>query len=126
MSARHPKLFEPCHLGDLALANRVVMAPMGTNYSTTDGLSTERDRQYYAERARGGAAMIITEAMVVTEGARNHTNSLCLYHDRYIPGLAAIVDAIHAGGALATGQLTAANALRFAFNHAFGSGKILS
>ena len=49
--------------------------------------------------------MIITEAMVVTEGARNHTNSLCLYHDRYIPGLAGIVEAIHAGGALAVGQL---------------------
>ena len=29
---------------------------MGTNYSTTDGLSTERDKLYYAERARGGVA----------------------------------------------------------------------
>ena len=55
--------------------------------------------------------MIITEAMVVTEGARNHTNSLCLFHDRYIPGLAAIVDAIHAGGALAVGQLNHRGAL---------------
>jgi 2,4-dienoyl-CoA reductase-like NADH-dependent reductase (Old Yellow Enzyme family)/thioredoxin reductase len=49
--------------------------------------------------------MIITEAMVITEGARNHTNSMCLYHDRYIPGLAGIVEAIHTGGALAVGQI---------------------
>ena len=102
---------QPGRMGPLKLRNRIIMGPMGTNYGTTDGLSTERDKLYYAERARGGAAMIITEAMVVTEGARNHTNSLCLYHDRYIPGLAAIVDAIHAGGALATGQLNHRGAL---------------
>ena len=45
-------LAQPGRIGALKLKNRVVMAPMGTNYSTTDGLSTERDRQYYAERAR--------------------------------------------------------------------------
>ena len=72
------------------------MAPMGTNYSTTDGLSTERDKLYYAERARGGVGMIMTEAMVVTEHARPHHNSLCCYHDRFIPGLASLVDAIKA------------------------------
>ena len=78
----------------------MIMAPMGTNYSTTDGLSTERDKRYYAERARGGVAMIMTEAMVVTEHARPHHNSLCVYHDRFIPGLASIVEAIQRHGAL--------------------------
>jgi 2,4-dienoyl-CoA reductase-like NADH-dependent reductase (Old Yellow Enzyme family)/thioredoxin reductase len=96
---------QPGRMGPLTLRNRIVMGPMGTNYGTTDGFSTERDKLYYGERAKGGAAMIITEAMVITPGARNHTNSLCLFHDRYIPGLAAVVDAIHAGGALATGQI---------------------
>ncbi len=87
------------------------MAPMGTNYSTTDGLSTERDRAYYAERARGGVGMIMTEAMVVTEFARPHHNSLCVYHDRFIPGLASLVDAIHANGALVCAQLNHRGAL---------------
>ena len=63
---------QPGRMGPLRLRNRIIMGPMGTNYGTTDGLSTERDKLYYAERAIGGAAMIITEAMVVTEGARNH------------------------------------------------------
>jgi len=84
----------PAFIGPLRLKNRVVMAPMGTNYSTTDGLSTARDKAYYAERARGGVGMIMTEAMVVTEQARPHHNSLCCYHDRFIPGLASLVDAI--------------------------------
>jgi 2,4-dienoyl-CoA reductase-like NADH-dependent reductase (Old Yellow Enzyme family)/thioredoxin reductase len=96
---------QPGRMGPLRLRNRIIMGPMGTNFGTTDGLSTERDKLYYGERAKGGAAMIITEAMVITPGARNHTNSLCLFHDRYIPGLAGIVDAIHDGGALAVGQI---------------------
>lgn len=99
------RLAQPGNLGPLRLRNRVVMAPMGTNFSTTDGLSTERDRQYYAERARGGVGMIMTEAMVVTESARPHHNSLCCYHDRFIPGLATIVEAIKQHGALVCAQL---------------------
>jgi 2,4-dienoyl-CoA reductase-like NADH-dependent reductase (Old Yellow Enzyme family)/NADPH-dependent 2,4-dienoyl-CoA reductase/sulfur reductase-like enzyme len=102
---------QPGRMGPLKLRNRIIMGPMGTNYGTTDGFSTERDKLYYGERARGGAAMIITEAMVIQPGARNHTNSLCLFHDRYIPGLAGIVDAIHTGGALAVGQINHRGAL---------------
>jgi 2,4-dienoyl-CoA reductase-like NADH-dependent reductase (Old Yellow Enzyme family)/thioredoxin reductase len=102
---------QPGRMGPLRLRNRIIMGPMGTNYGTTDGFSTERDKFYYGERARGGAAMIITEAMVITASARNHTNSLCLFHDRYIPGLAGVVDAIHEGGALAVGQINHRGAL---------------
>ena len=99
------QLEQPGLIGPLRVRNRVVMAPMGTNYSTTDGISTERDRHYYAERARGGVGMIMTEAMVVTPIARPHHNSLCIYHDRFIPGLASLVEAIHAEGALVCAQL---------------------
>ena len=104
-------LMKPGEIGPLKVRNRVIMAPMGTNYSTTDGLSTERDKLYYAERARGGVGMIMTEAMVVTEHARPHHNSLCCYHDRFIPGLATIVEAIKRHGALVSGQLNHRGAL---------------
>lgn len=96
---------QPGFIRDLKLKNRIVMAPMGTNYSTTDGISTERDKQYYVERAKGGVAMIMTEAMVVTEQARPHQNSLCCYHDRFIPGLAQLVDAIKEHDCHVFGQL---------------------
>jgi len=104
-------LAQPGRIGPLRLKNRVVMAPMGTNYSTTDGLSTERDKMYYEERARGGVAMIMTEAMVVTESARPHNNSLCVYHDRFIPGLGSIVDAIKKHDCHVFGQLNHRGAL---------------
>jgi 2,4-dienoyl-CoA reductase-like NADH-dependent reductase (Old Yellow Enzyme family) len=98
-------LSAPGHLGPLRLRNRVIMAPMGTNYGTSDGFATERDKRYYAERARGGVALIVTEAMNISAGARNHNNSLCVFHDSFIPGLSALVAAIHDHGALAVAQL---------------------
>jgi len=104
-------LQQPGQIGKLRLKNRIVMAPMGTNYSTTDGLSTQRDCEYYAERARGGVAMIMTEAMIVTETARSHHNSLCCYHDRFIPGLARLVQGIKDHGSHVFGQINHRGAL---------------
>jgi 2,4-dienoyl-CoA reductase-like NADH-dependent reductase (Old Yellow Enzyme family) len=104
-------LQQPGQIGNLRLKNRIVMAPMGTNYSTTDGLSTQRDCEYYAERARGGVAMIMTEAMIVTETARSHHNSLCCYHDRFIPGLARLVQGIKEHGSHVFGQINHRGAL---------------
>ena len=98
-------LNEPGLIGPMRLKNRVIMAPMGTNYGTTDGFATDRDKRYYAERARGGVAMIITEAMNISPGARNHNNSLCVFHDAFIPGLSAMVEAIKAHDVYTVGQL---------------------
>ena len=94
----------PGAIGAMRLKNRVIMAPMGTNFGTAEGFATERDVRYYAERARGGVAMIVTEAMNVSAGARNHLNSLCVFDDAFIPGLSAVVRGIQAHGAFAVGQ----------------------
>ena len=97
---------QPGQIGSLRLKNRLMLAPMGTNFGTTDGFCTDRDKQYYVERARGGVAMIMTEAMVVTEGARNHRNSLCAFHDRFIPGLAGLVEAVKREDCAVFGQIS--------------------
>jgi len=97
---------QPGQIGSFKLKNRIIMAPMGTNFSTTDGVSTERDKRYYQERAIGGVAMIMTEAMPVSEGARNHHNSMCVFHDRFIPGLASVVEAIKMHDVYVVGQLS--------------------
>ena len=104
-------LSAPGMIGPLRMKNRIVMAPMGTNFSTSDGLSTERDRAYYEERARGGVAAIVTEAMAVSEGGRAHNNSLWIYHDRFIPGLARLVEAIKRHDCVTIGQLNHRGAL---------------
>ena len=111
MTIAYPRLVAPGTIGPHRLKNRLIMAPMGTNFGTSDGLSTERDRAYYALRAEGGVAAIVTEAMAVSEGGRAHNNSLWIYHDRFIPGLARLVDAIRRHDCLSIGQLNHRGAL---------------
>lgn len=105
------RIAEPGRIGPLRLKNRLIMAPMGTNFGSSDGLSTERDRQYYVERAKGGVAAIVTEAMAVSEGGRAHHNSLWIYHDRFIPGLARLVEAIKRHDCVTIGQINHRGAL---------------
>jgi 2,4-dienoyl-CoA reductase-like NADH-dependent reductase (Old Yellow Enzyme family) len=45
-------LQQPGTIGPMRLKNRVIMVPMGTNYGTSAGFSTDRDKRYYGERAR--------------------------------------------------------------------------
>ncbi len=96
---------QPGTMGPFRLKNRIITGPIETNYGTSDGFSSDRDKRYYAERAKGGVAMIVTEAMNISAEARNHNNSLCVYHDRFIPGLHAVVRAIKDNRALAVAQL---------------------
>lgn len=104
-------LQQPGTIGPLRLKNRLIMAPMGTNFGTSDGLSTERDRAYYELRAKGGVAAIVTEAMAVSAGGRAHNNSMWIYHDRFIPGLARLVESIKRHDCLTIGQLNHRGAL---------------
>jgi 2,4-dienoyl-CoA reductase (NADPH2) len=58
MSA-YPHLFQPLDFGFLTLPNRIVMGSMHTRLETLDQ-PIERIARFYVERARGGAALIIT------------------------------------------------------------------
>jgi len=52
-------LFEPLQLGDIALANRIVMAPMTRSRAGAGDSPTGLHQVYYAQRA--GAGLIVTE-----------------------------------------------------------------
>jgi 2,4-dienoyl-CoA reductase (NADPH2) len=55
----YPHLFQPLDLGFVTLPNRIMMGSMHTGLeSRPDGM--ERLAAFYAERARGGAALIVT------------------------------------------------------------------
>jgi 2,4-dienoyl-CoA reductase-like NADH-dependent reductase (Old Yellow Enzyme family)/thioredoxin reductase len=102
---------QPGMLGPLRLKNRITLAPLGTNFSSSDGLITERDKAYYAERAKGGVSMIMTSAMGVNGRARSHRFTPVCYHDRFIPGLASLVETIKAHDCHVFGQLNHHGAL---------------
>ena len=92
-------LFTPLRIGSLELKNRIVMAPMATHYADETGTVTERLRNYYAERARGGAGLITIESGYIHPLGRGGTRRMGLHEDRLIPGLKGLVDVVHAEGA---------------------------
>ena len=55
------KLLEPILIGGSLAKNRIVMAPMETRLSTITGDITQAMIDYYAQRAKGGAGVIIVE-----------------------------------------------------------------
>lgn len=98
-------LFTPGTIGTMALRNRLVMPPMGTNYATWTGAVTDRLIDYLAERARGGVGLITVEFSYVHPTGRISTYALGVHDDALIPGLRRLTGAIHAGGAMASIQL---------------------
>ena len=55
----YPNLFKPLDLGFTVLPNRILMGSMHTQLEWRAG-GMERLAAFYAERARGGAALIVT------------------------------------------------------------------
>lgn len=58
-------IFQEGYIGKMKLKNRIVMAPMG-NLADMDGGFSKRQIDYYAERARGGAGLIVTGSLLFT------------------------------------------------------------
>jgi 2,4-dienoyl-CoA reductase-like NADH-dependent reductase (Old Yellow Enzyme family)/thioredoxin reductase len=112
------KLLEPFQIGNMRLKNRIVMAPMETQYGTEDGHVTERIKNYYEARARGGAALIIVEATYIHPQGWAHNNQITIGDDKYIPGLSQLVQVIHKYGAKAAIQINhAGRDAKVAFQH---------
>lgn len=86
-------LFEPVRLGDLRLANRIVMAPMTRRRADSDGCPTPLATEYYAQRASAG--LIVGEATAVSPGGRSYPGSPGIYRTAHVEAWRPIADAVH-------------------------------
>ncbi|MBB4565939.1 alkene reductase [Rhizobium leucaenae] len=89
------KLFEPTKLGDISLANRIVMAPLTRNRSP-NAVPNDLNVKYYAQRATAG--LIITEATAITHQGQGYADVPGLYTKEAIDGWKKVTDAVHANG----------------------------
>ncbi|MBM7519631.1 oxidoreductase [Nocardioides nitrophenolicus] len=105
-TATYEHLLAPGTIGPMRLANRVVMPAMDMNLCH-DGVIDDGDIAHYASRAAGGTGLIITSAAAVAYpvGATSRKEP-GLSDDRFIPGLTALADAVHAAGAKLCVQAT--------------------
>ncbi|MBU2699632.1 dienoyl-CoA reductase-like NADH-dependent reductase (Old Yellow Enzyme family)/NADPH-dependent 2 [Sporomusaceae bacterium BoRhaA] len=96
MNSDYEYLFREGKIGNLVLKNRIIMAPMATNFALQSGEVSQRLIDYYVERARGGVGLIIVEnANVDYPTGRNGAIQLRIDDDGYIPSLGALCHAIH-------------------------------
>ncbi|MBQ1304920.1 MAG: FAD-dependent oxidoreductase [Erysipelotrichales bacterium] len=93
----YTKLFEPNKLGNLELKNRIVMTPMGCSLAEVTGEPGPRMIKYYADRARGGAGLIMTEITRIDDETGVGTpNQLSVTNTHVIGQLSRLVEAVHA------------------------------
>ncbi len=99
---------EPIKVGPFELKNRMVLAPMNETTSGVNGEATEQCIAYYGARAKGGAAMVITGAVMATKLASEFVwgRNLHCFHQGHQQGLSLLTDRIHYFGSLACVQLT--------------------
>jgi 2,4-dienoyl-CoA reductase-like NADH-dependent reductase (Old Yellow Enzyme family)/thioredoxin reductase len=72
------------------------MSPMETHLCDKEGFVTEEIIAYYRERALGGAGYITVENTAVEPVGKVNDGMLCIYDDKFIPGLKKLANCIHA------------------------------
>ncbi|WP_119155805.1 FAD-dependent oxidoreductase [Caldimonas tepidiphila] len=106
MTNPYSALLQPGQIGSLQLRNRIVMAPMGSNFAETDGTCGDRIQAYYEERARGGAGLLTMGVCAVAFPAGTaEPFQVGVSRDDFIPGLAALAQRVHRHGAKIAMQL---------------------
>jgi 2,4-dienoyl-CoA reductase-like NADH-dependent reductase (Old Yellow Enzyme family) len=78
---KYTRLFSPLKVGPLTLRNRIVMPPMVTNML----VESDQAHAWYVARAKGGARLIIREAIPIQS----------LANSEFTDKLKRTVDAVH-------------------------------
>lgn len=105
-SQTFPHLLAPGTIGPITVPNRVVLPAMDMNLCV-DGEIEQGDIDHFVARAGGGTGLIITGCCAVAYpvGCAS-TKEPGLSEDRFIPGLKALADGVHAAGSKLCVQMT--------------------
>ena len=97
-----PSLFDKVTVGDLHLANRIVMAPLTRNRSP-NAIPLPLTATYYTQRASAG--LIITEATAITQPGQGYADVPGLYGTEQLDGWKKVTHDVHAAGGKIVVQL---------------------
>ena len=100
----YEKLFEPFHIKNVRLRNRIVFPAVYTNFGTNEGCVSRGSIAFHEARAAHVGTHVVEATLVRPMGGIGE-NQLRAYDDRYIPGLAKLCRAIKAKGAAAVLQI---------------------
>lgn len=89
-----PPMFQPFFLREMRIENRAVVSPM-CQYSAENGLINDWHVMHYGARATGGAGLVFTEMVCVSEDARITPGCAGIYNDAQEAAWKRIVDFTH-------------------------------
>ena len=96
-------LFQPFHLHDLTLPNRIVLAPLTRSRAGTARLPNRLMAEYYSQRSSAG--LLITEATTISEEANGWNETPGVYTDEMTEGWKHTTNALHEKGGVIFLQL---------------------
>lgn len=105
MAAEQTVLFTPIRIGALELPGRLFKTATAETRASADGFATDEVVEFYRLIAMGGTPLIITGNIYVSRDGKSAPMQLGADHDDKIPGLAKVVDAVHAHGGKLFAQL---------------------
>ncbi|KAF7303472.1 Oxidored-FMN domain-containing protein [Mycena indigotica] len=97
-------LLTPVALGSTTLRNRIGMSAL-TRSRASGTVPNDVMREYYVQRARGGAGLIISEGVLITQQGTEWPEAPGIWSQAQIDGWKNIVDAVHAEGSKIYAQL---------------------
>ncbi|WP_026886004.1 NAD(P)/FAD-dependent oxidoreductase [Clostridium beijerinckii] len=101
----YKKLFTPFKIGNMEVKNRIVFSPIGINASNSNGTISNDEIDYYEERAKGGAGLIIMGAQFISQDIAQGPLSGILDHTYAIPKLTTLCETVQRYGAKIAAQL---------------------
>lgn len=96
-------LFQPGHIGPLAVKNRIVMAPMTRSRANADGVIKSIVADYYGQRS--GAGLIISEGTNISAQAQGFPNTPGIFTEDHVAAWRGVTDRVHGDGAAFVMQL---------------------
>ena len=112
-------LFDPVRLGDIELANRIVMAPMTRSRAGDGDAPTELNVEYYRQRATAG--LIVTEGTQPSANGKGYCRTPGIYTPHQIAGWRQVTDAVHGESGKIVLQIMHCGRIASHFNKEAGS-----
>lgn len=96
-------IFSGVKLGDLTLANRIVMAPMTRSRAGADAVPTAMMVDYYSQRASAG--LIVSEGIAPSADGLGYCRTPGLYNETQVAAWSRVTSGVHAAGGKIVAQL---------------------
>ena len=98
-----PDIFTSLVAGELALPNRIVMAPMARRRASDSGVVSDLAPLYYSQRASAG--LLITEGTAPSPQGHGSLRMPAIYSAEHVEAWRRVTDAVHAAGGRILAQL---------------------